>query len=178
MLILIAAGLILLAALVLRIAHVPIRHRWRRRQARTMCEQFHGPDRLQPAARLFARVRAMDPLAFEELLLTCFERRGHKVVRNRRYTGDGGIDGRVVLHGRVWLIQAKRYDSAVRPEHVRSFAQLCAGQRQPGLFVHTGRTGAMSRDALAGQSRVEILSGDRLVALLTGRPLSIGARAI
>ena len=120
----------------------------------------------------------MDPLAFEELLLTCFEMRGHEVVRNRRYTGDGGIDGRVVLHGVIWLIQAKRYDSAVRPEHVRSFAALRARQRQPGLFVHTGRTGGMSRDALAGQSRVEILSGGRLVALLTGRPLSIGGRAI
>jgi len=178
MLIFIAAGLVLLAALLLRIAHVPIRHRWRRRQARTMWEQFHGCDRYQPAARVFARVRAMDPLAFEELLLTCFEARGHKVVRNRRYTGDGGVDGRVVLHGMVWLLQTKRYDSAVRPEHVHSFALLCARQRQLGLFVHTGRTGGMSRDALAGQSRVEILSGDRLVALLTGRPLSIGGREI
>lgn len=40
--------------------------------------------------RVFARLRAMDPLAFEELLLECFERRDHQVIRNRRYTGDGG----------------------------------------------------------------------------------------
>ena len=76
MMLFIAAGLILLAALLRRIAHVPIRHRWRRRQARTMYDQFHGCDRDQPAARVFARVRAMAPLAFEELL-TCFETRGH-----------------------------------------------------------------------------------------------------
>jgi restriction endonuclease Mrr len=87
-----------------------------------MCEQLCGRDRDQPAALHYARLRAMDPLAFEELLLEAFERRGHRVIRNRRYTGDGGVDGEVIIDGQRWLIQAKRYRDAIKPEHVREFA--------------------------------------------------------
>src|SRR3546814_11160707 len=86
-----------LLALLFRHYRIPIRHRWRRRQAREMCEQLCGRDRNQPAGIHYARLRAMDPLAFEELLLEAFERRGHRVIRNRRYTGDGGIDGEVII---------------------------------------------------------------------------------
>ncbi|WP_407233716.1 restriction endonuclease [Escherichia coli] len=31
---------------------------------------------------------------FEELLLEGFEAHGFRTIRNKRYTGDGGIDGR------------------------------------------------------------------------------------
>lgn len=121
---------------------VPVRHRWRRRQAKAMAAQFRGRDRLQPPQLLYARLRAMDPLAFEELLLESFERRGYKVIRNRRYTGDGGIDGQVVIDGAVWLIQAKRYADTIRSEHVAAFEALCRTKGRRGLFIHTGRTGA------------------------------------
>lgn len=67
-----------LLTLIYRNYRIPITHRWRRRQARTMCEQLCGRDRDQPAALHYARLRAMDPLAFEELLLEAFERRGHR----------------------------------------------------------------------------------------------------
>ncbi|WP_454883056.1 restriction endonuclease [Sphingomonas oryzagri] len=137
MLLIVVAGL-LIFVLSLRTAHVPIRQCWRRRHARTMCEKLCGPHRDQPPALVFARVQAMNALAFEELLLTCFERRGHKVIRNHRYTGDGGIDGRVVLHGRIWLIRAKRYASVIRPEHVQSFAAMCPAA--PARFVHSCRS--------------------------------------
>jgi len=149
---------------------VPIRHRWRRRQARTMCDQLRGPDRDQPAALHYARLRAMDPLAFEELLLEAFERRGHRVIRNRRYTGDGGVDGEVIIDGERWLIQAKRYRDAIRPEHVRDFAMLCATRKRRGMFIHTGRTGGMSRTVVLSADGIEIVSGQRLLALLTGAP--------
>ena len=55
-----------------------------------------------------AYLRKIDPFVFEELLLEGFERRGFEVIRNRRYTGDGGIDGRVKIDGQTWLVQAKR----------------------------------------------------------------------
>ena len=128
-----------LLTLIYRSYRIPITHRWRRRQARTMCEQLCGRDRDQPAALHYARLRAMDPLAFEELLLEAFERRGHRVIRNRRYTGDGGVDGEVIIDGQHWLIQAKRYRDAIKPEHVREFAMLCATRKRRGMFVHTGR---------------------------------------
>ncbi|WP_257554699.1 restriction endonuclease [Sphingobium sp. CFD-2] len=154
--------------------HIPIKHRWRRRQARAMCEQLRGPDRDQPAGLHYARLRAMDPLAFEELLLEAFEQRGHRVIRNRRYTGDGGVDGEVVIDGERWLIQAKRYRDAIRPEHVRDFAMLCATRKRRGMFIHTGRTGGISRTVVLSADGIEIVSGQRLLALLTGAPFHPG----
>ena len=135
-----------------------------------MCEQLRGRDRDQPVALHYARFRAMDPLAFEELLLEAFERRGHRVIRNCRYTGDGGVDGEVIIDGIRFLIQAKRYKDAIRPEHVWDFAQLCATRRQRGLFIHTGRTGGMSRAVVDGATGIQIVSGQKLLALLTGAP--------
>ncbi|MDJ0276267.1 restriction endonuclease [Sphingomonas sp. 2R-10] len=129
---------------------MPIKHRWRRRQARIMCEGLHGRDRSQSPALIYARLRAMDALAFEKLLLESFERRGHRFVRNRRDDrGDGGIHGQVVIDGRVWLIQGKRYAGAIRPEHVQAFASLCTVSGLSGLFIHTGRIGSGSRDVVA-----------------------------
>lgn len=168
--VLLVVGCIALLALVYRHYRVPIRHRWRRRQARTMSEQLRGRDRHQPAGLHYSRLRAMDPLAFEELLLEAFERRGHRVIRNRRYTGDGGVDGEVIIDGERWLIQAKRYRDAIRPEHVSDFAQLCATRRRRGLFIHTGRIGGMSRGVIDRATGIEIVSGQRLLALLSGAP--------
>lgn len=155
-----------------RAIRVPARHRWRRRQARAMAIQLQGRDRAQPVQLVYARVRAMDPLAFEELLLECFARRGLKIVRNRRYTGDGGVDGRVVIEGRTVLIQAKRYAAAIRPDHVADFIALCRARRCHGLFIHTGRTGPQSRQHVATDPRVSIVSGAELIALLRGDPVA------
>ncbi|MFP1771066.1 restriction endonuclease [Lonsdalea quercina] len=54
-------------------------------------------------------LRKIDPFTFEELLLEAFETHGFKIIRNKRYTGDGGIDGQVMIGKNRYLIQAKRY---------------------------------------------------------------------
>ncbi|SES14647.1 restriction endonuclease [Sphingobium sp. YR768] len=167
MLFALSAFMLIILAVVFHQFEVPVKHRWRRRQARAMAAQLRGRDRAQPPQLLYARLRAMDPLAFEELLLESFERSGHKVVRNRRYTGDGGVDGQVVIDGAVWLIQAKRYADTIRPEHVAAFEALCRTKGCRGLFIHTGRTGPQSRAAAAHGGTVEIISGRALLALLT-----------
>lgn len=169
---------IVLLAWFLRGSCAPLTHRWRRRQARTMCRQLQGRDRFQPAVMAFARLRRMDPLAFEELLLECFERRAIKVTRNRRYTGDGGVDGRIRICGEVWLIQAKRYADTIRPEHVEAFAQLCAVKHIPGLFIHTGRTGPSTRTLLNRYPHIQIISGDQLLALIRGEPVFVRGKRI
>jgi len=163
-----AIACLCLIALLGRHFRTPFSHRWRRRQARTMCRQLRGPDRNQPATLIYAWLRAMDPLAFEELLLEAFEQSGHRVIRNRRYTGDGGVDGEVIINGERFLVQAKRYRETIRPEHVGDFVALCSSRSCRGFFIHTGRTGGASRDALADISCVEIISGKPLLALLTG----------
>ncbi|WP_192840691.1 restriction endonuclease, partial [Enterobacter hormaechei] len=42
-------------------------------------------------------LRKIDPFVFEELLLEGFEAHGFRTIRNKRYTGDGGIDGQVII---------------------------------------------------------------------------------
>jgi restriction system protein len=165
----IAAAIVILLHLARRF-RAPVTHRWRRRQARAMCAELRGQGRDQPCVLIYARLRAMDPLAFEELVIEAFARRGHHVVRSARYSGDGGVDGEVVIGGERVLLQMKRYRSAIRPEHVRDFATVCRVRRARGLFIHAGRTGDASRAVIADAPHIEIVSGERLIDLLTGRP--------
>ena len=120
-------------------------------------------------AQILAYLRKIDPTTFEEMILELAERAGCLVRRNTRYSGDGGIDGRFHLPGerRPWIVQAKRYRAAIRPQHVRDFAELVRRTGAAGLFVHTGRTGDMSREA-AGAADVVILSGFQLVRVAAG----------
>lgn len=136
-----------------------------------MAEQLRGRDRSQPPQLLYARLRAMDSLAFEEMVLESFQRRGFKVIRNHRYTGDGGIDGQVVIDGATWMIQAKRYAGAIRPDHVVAFDTLCQSRGCRGLFIQTGRTGPRSRKAVRHSGAVRINSGRELPGLLNGEAL-------
>ena len=161
-------GILIALAALWRAVRIPAHHSWRRQQARTMSGQLRGRDRDQPFQLIYGRLRAMDPLAFEELLLESLESRGLRVIRNRRYTGDGGIDGRVIIDGETVLIQAKRYASSIRPEHVAAFATLCRTRRCRGLFIHTGRTGPQSRQLIIDNTNITIVSGSELIALLRG----------
>jgi len=169
---LLSAIAVILALLLVPRFRVHLRHRWRRRQARAMSRALRGRDRLQPPSLIYARLRAMDALAFEELLLESFEALGHRVVRNARYTGDGGTDGQVIIAGEVWLIQAKRYAGSIRPEHVQAFAALCRRRGRRGLLIHTGRTGPCSRAHIAESGYISVISGQALIGLITGGPFS------
>ena len=64
-------------------------------------------------------LKKIDPFVFEELLLTSFQNRGYKIKRNKRYTGDVGIDGIIYNDkGDKILVQAKRYANHINPMHV------------------------------------------------------------
>lgn len=115
-------------------------------------------------------LRRINPYVFEELLLLAFERQGYAVQRNASYSGDGGLDGRVHINGECWLIQAKRYSRAITPAHVQDFDTLLTRMGQRGLFIHTGRTGQKSRAVSSGSQQRMIISGERLLALLAGKP--------
>ena len=62
------------------------------------------------------------------------------------------------------LLQMKRYSHHIDPHHVSAFHAHCEANTCLGWFVHTGRTGRRAHEAKQG--RVEIISGDRLLALL------------
>lgn len=111
-------------------------------------------------------LKKIDPYVFEELVLLAFKKRGYKIYRNRQYSGDGGIDGKVRINGRKVLIQDKRYKNYVSLAHVQAFDELCRKKHRNGLFVHTGKTGEGCRDLGWESPRIEIISGQKLIRLL------------
>lgn len=139
-------------------------HRRRIKRSRAVLRTLRRFDGEHRSARIFAYLRKIDPLLFEEVVLSALEDAGAFVLRNRRYSGDGGIDGCAWLRDVGWCaLQAKRYGAHVSREHLAAFAELVdrSGLRA-GIFVHTGRTGEESYGALRG-SRLLLLSGERLV---------------
>lgn len=119
-------------------------------------------------AQRLTYLRKINPYVFEELLLLAFERQGYAVARNASYSGDGGLDGTVFIAGRTYFIQAKRYGKAITPSHIRDFGALLQDARCEGFFIHTGRTGQLSRTLLLAHPQVHLISGQKLLALLAG----------
>jgi restriction system protein len=142
------------------------------KRSRAVVRRFRGGREESLAA-----LHAVSAHEFEEVVLTALARRGHRIKRSRRYTGDGGWDGEVrVRRGpfglfghRRFLIQSKRYQGAIRAEHIDEFRQVCRLQRARGLFVHTGRMGPSSLEADARARRVAVLYGADLARLVAGR---------
>ena len=89
-----------------RVRLLSSRHQQYIRLAERVLEQLRDSEVQLPKA--LGILRKMNPCAFEELLLTCCQNQGWQIERNFRYTRDGGIDGRVTIAGRLYLIQAKR----------------------------------------------------------------------
>lgn len=119
-------------------------------------------------AQRLAYLRKINPYVFEELLLLAFERQGYAVIRNTSYSGDGGLDGQVIIEGKTFLIQAKRYGRAITPSHIKSFGELLLHHHCQGFFIHTGRTGQLSHALLQNHPLVHLVSGQKLLALLAG----------
>lgn len=142
------------------------RHRRYRQTAERVLTRL--PQLASDGARL-NYLRRINPYVFEELLLLALENQGLKVIRNPSYSGDGGSDGQVLIDGKRWLIQAKRYSRSISPQHVRDFGELLACENCCGFFIHTGRTGRKSRDDLQTYPQVRLVSGQRLLNLLAGR---------
>lgn len=141
------------------------------RLAALLLEQLRSGEVQLPKA--IAMLRKMNPYAFEELLLTCCQEQGWDIERNFSYSNDGGLDGRVTIAGRLYLIQAKRYRGYINPKHIRDFYGVIHKEKAVGgFFVHTGKTGGRSKELLR-EYRISLLSGQRLVDFVLGRRLRI-----
>ena len=120
-----------------------------------------------------AILRKMNPYAFEELLLTCCQNQGWKIERNFKYSNDGGLDGRLTIAGKLYLIQAKRYRGYINPKHIHDFDQVIQREKAyGGFFIHSGKTGEMSKELLR-EYQISLLSGQRLVDFVLGQKLRI-----
>lgn len=140
------------------------RHARKQRQAIRVFEKLTT---ISLAPQKLVYLRKIDALVFEELVLEALERRGHQVFRSNSYSGDGGIDGRVIMNNKKFLIQCKRYGKHIRKQHVLDFARILERQQIRGLFIHTGRTGEFSKDFHKQHPYLTIISGQRLIDLLT-----------
>ena len=47
--------------------------------------------------KIIVYLRKINPFVFEELILSVIEDSNIRVYRNRRYTGDGGVDGMIKI---------------------------------------------------------------------------------
>lgn len=122
-------------------------------------QEFNEPQKI-------AYLRKVDAYAFEELILTCMERKGFPIQRNKSYSGDGGIDGRFFIDGKLHYIQAKRYSAEIRYEHIEAFAKILKQNNCKGIFVHTGKTPNNIRQRKIDMTDMIIVSGSRLIKLL------------
>lgn len=159
-----AAALLALCLLVAAFfASLPsVRHRYRIRRARRVLDKLQG---FRDAA-VIPYLRKVDPYVFEEIVLEAFDRKGFKVWRNRRYSGDGGFDGKVKVGGEIYLIQDKRYSNYVNHRHVAAFDELCRRKGCKGYFIHTGKTGEASKGVARHSPRVAIICGKELIDLI------------
>lgn len=137
-------------------------HAEKRRKARKIYRELQT---IEDSAERFRIMRRMDAYAFEELVIHALRKHGYLSWHGSRYSGDGGIDGYVLIHGQISLLQDKRYSYDINPSHVSAFALLCRRRRKTGYFIHTGRTRKASWEA-ARNSMVRILSGERLLLLI------------
>ena len=144
-----------------------IRHKLFRRQARRVYKKLNSINN-DNELWMLSYLRKINPFVFEELVLYAFKKKGCKVYYNKRYTGDGGIDGKVKVNGKVCLIQDKRYTGYVNKEHIKVFNELCINKNTSGYFIHTGKTGEGIQAVQSEYPAVTIISGKNLIALVQG----------
>lgn len=161
--------LILLIAVVSGCRHYEnIRHVICRKKARNLYKKL---SKIQNDNEMWmlSYLRKINPFVFEELILYCFKKEGYKVYYNKRYTGDGGIDGKVKINGKVRLIQDKRYTGYVNKEHIRKFNELCLNKNTYGYFIHTGKTGEGIQAVQSEFPAITVISGKNLIDFIYGK---------
>jgi restriction system protein len=116
--------------------------------------------------QILTYLRKIDPYVFEELLLSAFELKGFKIIRNKSYSGDGGLDGMIDTKEGLILIQAKRYSNVIKRAQLEDFSCLIAKKKAiGGYFVHTGKTAVKNYQEYKN-SNIKIISGEKLIDII------------
>ncbi len=114
-------------------------------------------------------LRKINPYVFEELVLTAIENSNIRVIRNKSYSNDGGIDGVFNLKQGKVVVQAKRYKSYINNKHVKEFSSIIKNEEYLfGVFAHTGRTGNKAKNTIKVENNMVFISGDLLIKILVG----------
>lgn len=139
------------------------RHAVKLKQAKKV---FKKIQEIKSFPQTIAYLRKIDPYVYEELILHALKQTGYRVKRNKRYSGDGGIDGKVWVNGKLHYVQAKRYSKYINKAHVQEFNHITKRDKVGGLFIHSGITGKGSKSEVS--SNVQMISGEKMVNLVKG----------
>lgn len=144
-------------------------HAWRRKSAN---RAFELTKSFQNEAQIMVYLRKVDPFVFEEILLLAIsQNKNCKIVKNSRYTGDGGVDGRFIYveNGKeyLYLVQAKRYSFHIKNQDLLALSKKVTEEKAyRGLFIHTGRSGKGAWRNVFQSNNIEIISGNKLLKLM------------
>lgn len=140
------------------------KHKWHRQTASKVLNRIR---QFETSVQKERYIQKMSPFAFEDLILTAYKNNGCKIKRNRRKTGDGGIDGMVYLSKQWQLIQAKRYDKAyIRFKDIEEFNKICYTKKKKGLFIFVGKISEVTIKKAQGCEKVTLVYGDKLTKLM------------
>lgn len=132
---------------------------------------------------LLSKLKAIDPFAFEKVVLQLLEKMGYGDFRETPKTGDGGIDG-VISEDRLGLdkiyVQAKRYtENKVRETEIRNFIGAMSRDTNKGIFVTTSsfdeKATNKARDA---QHKIILIDGKSLVDLMYSYGVGVQEQSI
>lgn len=105
-------------------------HAYKIRQSSKILNKFKSFE--FDGARIYY-LKKIDHFVFEELILSAFKKRGYFIKRNKRYTGDGGVDGIVYdSQNHEYLVQCKRYKSYVSKQDILDFQKLILERKSEG----------------------------------------------
>jgi len=148
----------------------------------------HMLETTQLRSDILARVYVNSHTFFEKLIIDVLLRMGYAgrrrdLTRHMGRTGDGGIDGMIVLDELgldVILVQAKRLrpGTTVPISHVRDFARSLEARRATkGIFVTTGHFSPAAHEFVAAVSRrVVLVNGTHLADIMIRHNIGVSVR--
>ena len=134
--------------------------------------------------RLLAKLKSIEPAAFERLAQRLLRESGFVKVEVTGKAGDGGIDGVGVLRMNLIsfqvLFQCKRYAGSVSAGTVRDFRGAMQGRADKGLIITTGTftTDAKREATRDGAPAIDLVDGELLCQLLKERGLGVTVRQV
>lgn len=140
-------------------------HKWRIISAKKTLLKLRA---FEHDGQILNYLKKIDAFVFEELLLFVFNENDKiEIIRNKKYTGDGGIDGTFFINKSKYLIQAKRYNNFINISHIKKFSEdINKNRALKGYFIHTGKTRKSTKNIYKEDEKIEIISGDKLVKFI------------
>lgn len=133
---------------------------------------------------LLAKLRSMDPSAFERLCQRLLRESGFVKVEVTGRSGDGGIDGTGILQLSLMsfhvLFQCKRYQGSVGSGAVRDFRGAMMGRTDKGLIITTGTFSPDARREATrdGAPPIDLIDGESLCDKLKDRSLGVETKLV